>query len=271
MKHYWEHDVSKPVLELKDVTVNFGTEVILDSISFSVKRGERLAVVGPNGAGKSTLFKIITGIIRPNSGRILVYGNRPLAHICIAYVPQASMIDWNFPVTVYDVVMMGRIGKIGFFKRPSRLDREKVVNALDFVKMKDFAERQIGMLSGGQRQRVFLARAIAQDAELLLLDEPLSGLDVGSKQDIYRIIRFLSVEKRVTILVSTHNLNAAGENFPKIMLLNKKIVVIGTKREVMKTDHLLNTFGGHLAVIKSEDGVVAVNDTCCNKGEEPGI
>ena len=269
MRHYWEHDISKPVLELKDVRVNFGAETILDGISFSVNRGERLAVVGPNGAGKSTLFKTIAGIIRPNSGEISVYGNKPLAHICIAYVPQASMIDWNFPVTVYDVVMMGRVGRIGYLKRPSRQDKKTVLDALDFVKMKEFAERQIGMLSGGQRQRVFLARAIAQDAELLLLDEPLTGLDVGSQQDRYRIIRFLAVEKKVTVLVSTHNLNAAGKNFPKIMLLNKRIVVLGTEREVMNTDYLLSTFGGHLAVIKSDDGVVAVNDTCCSKGEEP--
>ncbi len=200
MRHYLEHDTSKPVLEVKAVMVKFGTETILDNISFSVKRGERIAVAGPNGAGKSTLFKAIAGTIRPDSGNILIYGDKPLAHICIAYVPQSSMIDWNFPVTVYDVVMMGRTGRIGLFKRPSGQDRGVVFNALGVVKMTEFADRQIGMLSGGQRQRVFLARAIAQDAGLLLMDEPFAGLDAASQQDIYRIIKYLSEEKGVTVL-----------------------------------------------------------------------
>ncbi len=268
MKHHLEHDTSKPVLELKDVTVKFGAETILDNISFSVKKGERIAVVGPNGAGKSTLFKTITGTIRPGSGNIFVYGDKPLAHICIGYVPQSSMIDWNFPVTVYDVVMMGRTGRIGLFKRPSGQDKGVVFYALGIVKMAEFADRQIGMLSGGQRQRVFLARAIAQDAGLLLMDEPLAGLDAASQQDIYRIIEYLSEEKGVTILVSTHNLNAAGKNFPKIILLNKKVIVIGSGKEVMNKKYLLSTFGGHLAVIGSDNGIVAVNDTCCSHGEE---
>ncbi len=265
MSHYWKHDTSKPVLELRDVNVAYGDNPVLDNISFCVERGERIAVVGPNGAGKSTLFKTIVGILKPDSGRILVYGERPYNHICIGYVPQASMIDWNFPVSVFDVVLMGRIGKIGLLHRARKSDREIALGALKRVNMENLADKQIGMLSGGQKQRVFLARAIAQETELLLMDEPLTGLDVTSQQDIYGVLEELS-KQGVSILVSTHDLNAASEHFDRIMLLNRRIVKMGLKDEVMNPQYLLETFGGHFTVVESENKMAVVNDTCCSGG-----
>ncbi len=266
MPRYWKHDTSKPVLELKSVSVAYGEERVLEDISFSVERGERIAVVGPNGAGKSTLFKTIVGILKPDFGNILVYGEKPYNHICIGYVPQASMIDWNFPVSVFDVVMMGRVGKIGLLGRAKRHDRAIVERSLERVGMLGFANKQIGMLSGGQRQRVFLARAIAQEAELLLMDEPLTGLDVTSQMDIYSIIEELS-NQGISILVSTHDLNAAGEHFTRIMLLNRRIVKLGSKMEVMKSQYLLETFGGHFTMVEDEHGVAIVGDSCCSGGK----
>ncbi len=265
MSRYWKHDTTKPVLELKNVSVAYGEEIVLEDVSFSVDKGERIAVVGPNGAGKSTLFKTIVGILKPGSGNILVYGEKPYNHICIGYVPQASMIDWNFPVSVFDVVMMGRIGKIGLLGRAKKRDREIVMHCLERVGMAEFADKQIGMLSGGQRQRVFLARAIAQETELLLMDEPLTGLDVTSQGDIYGIIEELS-NQGISILVSTHDLNAAGEHFTRIMLLNRRIVKLGTKADVMKPQYLLETFGGHFTVVGDEHGVAVVGDSCCSGG-----
>ena len=266
MSRYWKHDTSKPVLELKNVSVAYGGETVLENISFSVEKGERIAVVGPNGAGKSTLFKTIVGILRPDAGNIFVYGEKPYNHICIGYVPQASMIDWNFPVSVFDVVMMGRVGKIGLLGRPRKRDRDIVMRCLERVNMVGFANKQIGMLSGGQKQRVFLARAIAQETELLLMDEPLTGLDVTSQKDIYRIIEELS-DQGISILFSTHDLNAAGEYFTRIMLLNRRIVKLGSKDDVMRPQYLLETFGGHFAVVEDKSKIAMVGDSCCSGGE----
>ena len=240
---------------------------MLKDISFSVEKGERLAVVGPNGAGKSTLFRTIAGTLTPTSGEIAIYGKKPGSHICIAYVPQVNMIDWDFPVTVLDVVMMGRIRKIGFIKRPGRKDREIAYHSLELVNMEELAGKQIGMLSGGQRQRVFLARAIAQDAEILMMDEPFTGLDVTSQRDLYRIMDNLTING-ITLLVSTHDLNAAKKYFTRIMLLNRRIVKIGTGDEVMNPEYLIETFGGHFTIVESERGTTLIEDSCCSHKEE---
>lgn len=265
--HFWQHDLTRPLLELKDVTVVLGEEEVLKDISFSVEKGERLAVVGPNGAGKSTLFRTIAGTLTPTSGEIAIYGKKPGSHICIAYVPQVNMIDWDFPVTVLDVVMMGRIRKIGFIKRPGRKDREIAYHSLELVNMEELAGKQIGMLSGGQRQRVFLARAIAQDAEILMMDEPFTGLDVTSQRDLYRIMDNLTING-ITLLVSTHDLNAAKKYFTRIMLLNRRIVKIGTGDEVMNPEYLIETFGGHFTIVESERGTTLIEDSCCSHKEE---
>jgi manganese/iron transport system ATP-binding protein len=260
------HDPTRPVLEVTDLRVLLGGNTALESISFSLHKGDSVAVVGPNGAGKSTLFRAIAGIIGHQSGTITVYGSEPDGHTCIAYVPQASSVDWSFPVNVFDVVMMGRTRKIGMLKRPRRADRSLVYQCLEMVNMEDLAHRQIGELSGGQKQRVFIARALAQDAEIVLMDEPLTGLDVGSQNGIFVILRGLT-DRGVTVLVSTHDLDVAAERFARIMLLNRTLVALGSRAEVMRPELLLPTFGGHARVQAGRQGDLLVFDTCCDGGE----
>jgi manganese/iron transport system ATP-binding protein len=262
------HDRQRPVLEVTDLSVRLGDTIALDSVSFALSRGDSVAVVGPNGAGKSTLFRAIAGIVDLSSGSIQVYGSAPDGHTCIAYVPQASVVDWNFPVTVLDVVLMGRTRKIGMFRRPSRRDRSLSYQCLEMVNMEELAQRQIGELSGGQKQRVFIARAFAQDAEIVLMDEPLTGLDVGSQEGILGLLRGLT-DRGVTLLVSTHDLDMAARRFARIMLLNRRLVALDEPSKVMRTELLLPTFGGHGSVLNEsvENGSsakVVVFDTCCD-------
>jgi manganese/iron transport system ATP-binding protein len=260
------HDPARPVLEVAGLTVEMNGRRALDDVSFSLQRGDSVAVVGPNGAGKSTLFRVIAGTLAPQAGRITVYGSEPGVHICIAYVPQSNVVDWDFPVTVFDAVMMGRTRKIGLLRRPGRADRNLVYQCLEMVNMEEFAARQIGMLSGGQKQRVFIARALAQEAEIVLMDEPLTGLDVKSQNDIFSILAGLTA-RAVTLLVSTHDLDVAAERFSRIMLLNGKLVALGTREEVLTAERLLAAFGGHASVQQGAGGKVTVYDTCCDGGE----
>ncbi|HEY9594254.1 MAG TPA: metal ABC transporter ATP-binding protein, partial [Spirochaetia bacterium] len=203
-------------------------------------------------------------IIPVDEGSVTVFGSKPGGHTCIAYVPQASVVDWSFPVSVFDVVMMGRTRRIGLFRRPARPDRRLVYQCLEMVNMEELADRQIGELSGGQKQRVFIARALAQEAEIVLMDEPLTGLDVTSQNDIFSVLRGLT-DRGVTLLVSTHDLDVAAERFGLVMLLNRTLVALGTRDQVMRPELLLPTFGGH-AHSTDHDRVV-VYDTCCDGGE----
>lgn len=184
LHHTITHDPNAPALQLDEVSVRYERILALDRVSFTLARGEQMALVGPNGAGKSTLFNVIAGVVRPDQGSVLVYGSQPDRHICVGYVPQRSHVDANFPVTVRDVVMMGRIGRVGLVRWPGRGDRAAAQAAMARVGIEDLAARQIGELSGGQQQRVFLARALAQEAEILLMDEPLTGLDIPSQEAI---------------------------------------------------------------------------------------
>ena len=200
------HRSDAPVVAFDHVSVRYnGAPPALEDISFTLLPGERVAVVGPNGAGKSTLLKVVAGILSPSSGRADVYGYGAGGHICIGYVPQRSNVDWTFPVSVADVVMMGRVAKIGILRQASRSDWQKVRDTLAQVGMEQFAKRQIGELSGGQQQRVFIARSLAQEAELLLMDEPLTGLDMPSQEAIFGILDQLK-RRGMTVLVSTHDL-----------------------------------------------------------------
>jgi ABC-type Mn2+/Zn2+ transport system ATPase subunit len=183
-------------------------------------------------------------------------------------VPQRSRIDWRFPVSVADVVMMGRVGKIGILRRPSRQDWQQVEAALAQVEMAPFAQRQIGELSGGQQQRVFLARALAQEAELLLLDEPLAGLDLPSQEAILRILARMRGQG-MTVLVATHDLNQAAEQFDKMILLNRRVVAYGSPAEVLTPENLGRAYGGQLHVVHTAAGDVLVTDSCCGGGEPP--
>jgi manganese/iron transport system ATP-binding protein len=259
------HEASTPLLSISDVDAAYNGAPVLHGISFEVVAGERIAVVGPNGAGKSTLFKVIAGVLAPMTGVVQVAGHAPGQHICIAYLPQRSEVDWRFPVTVLDVVMMGRYGKIGFLARPGKEDWAQVRQALAVVGMDELAQRQIGELSGGQQQRMFIARALAQEAELILMDEPLAGLDMPAHEQIMAILDTLRTQQ-VTIMVATHDLNLAAEHFDRIMLLRGRLIGIGKPREVFTSDHLAEAYGGHLRLVQTEDGVLLLQDTCCGGG-----
>jgi len=258
-----DHMPGTPILDVDDLTVRYDKVVALDDISFRLNTGERVAVVGPNGAGKSTLFKTIAGVLPPSQGTVNIYGYGPNGHICIAYVPQRSQVDWQFPVNVADVVMMGRVGKLGLLHRPKKKDWLVVQQSLQVVGLGGLAQRQISELSGGQQQRMFIARALAQEAELMLMDEPFTGLDIKSQQDILTILDELQ-KRGVTVLASTHDLNLAAESFNKVMLLNHRMVGFGPPQEVFTTDQLLDAYGGHLRLVDSEDGYLAMGDTCCD-------
>ena len=264
----YPHDRSEPILSLDGVTVRFNGTAALEDVSFTLQTGERVAVVGPNGAGKSTLFNVIAGVLTPQRGEVRVYGYAPRGHICIAYVPQRNQVDWRFPVNVADVVMMGRVGKLGPFRWPRRADWEVVHRALELVDMSHLAKRQIGELSGGQQQRVFIARALAQEAELMLMDEPFTGLDVKSQEDIFTILERLR-RRGVTVLVATHDLNIAAERFDRLMLLNRQIIGMGRADDVFTPELLGRAYGGHLRMIHTEQGTMILSDTCCGEGHDP--
>jgi ABC-type Mn2+/Zn2+ transport system ATPase subunit len=261
------HDLSRPILEVNRVTVRFGQTLALDDISFQLQQGERMAIIGPNGAGKSTLFKLIAGVLTPDRGRVEIYGHEPGQHICIGYVPQRSQVDWQFPVNVADVVMMGRVGRLGLFRWPGRRDWERVAEALDLVGIADLARRQIGELSGGQQQRVFIARALAQEAELMVMDEPLTGLDIKSQDDIFTILDKLR-QRKVTIMVATHDLNLAAERFDRIMLLNQQLIGLGRAGEVFTHELLNRAYHGQIRLIQTHNGSMVISDTCCGDGED---
>lgn len=274
-----DHRPDEPLLAVEGVTATYSPaggdgvlslggddqtneeQYALHDVTFRVDGGERVAVVGPNGAGKSTLFKVIAGILKPRRGTVHVYGHGSDEHICIAYVPQRSQIDWTFPATVEDVVMMGRVGQIGLFRRPHREDWDKVHASLERVNAGHLTHKQIGALSGGQQQRVFIARALAQQAELLLLDEPFTGLDVPGHEALFAIMDGLH-EERVTVMVATHDLNLAAERFDRVMLLNRTMMAYGPPAGVLTSQNLMSAYGGHMHVLQDE-GTMVLADTCC--------
>jgi manganese/iron transport system ATP-binding protein len=261
------HDATLPAIELENVSVRYEQAIALEQITLRLNRGDRVAVVGPNGAGKSTLFHVIAGVVRPAVGQVRIYGSGPGGHICVGYVPQRKVIDWAFPVTVADVVMMGRVGKMGFLRWPSAHDREVVHAALTEVGMQAFTKRQIGELSGGQQQRVFLARVLAQEAELLLMDEPLTGLDMPSQEVILALIDRIQ-QHGVTVMVASHDLNQAGEQFPLLLLLNRRVIAFGSPDKVLTTPNLMAAYGGHMHVVHTGNGELLLADTCCSGGTE---
>jgi manganese/iron transport system ATP-binding protein len=261
MKHL-PHQQNKPLLKFDKVCVNYNGNTALNNLSFEIQSGEHIAVIGPNGAGKSTLFKVIAGLLQPTTGQVQIYGSEPSGHICVGYVPQRAHVDWNFPANVFDVAMMGRVRKIGIIKQPSSKDRKAVLGALEIVQMTDLVKRQINELSGGQQQRVFIARALAQEAELLLLDEPLSGLDINSQNQIFKILENLDHSKIAT-LVSLHDLNIARSHFKKVMLINEKLLGFGDPKQVFSSEALAGAFQSHLHFVDTKNGQLAVSDMCC--------
>ena len=259
------HETNAPVLDAEGLCYRYGNRLALEDVSFTLKVGERVAVVGPNGAGKSTLFKLIAGVIKPCGGWINVYGHEPGGHICIAYVAQRSLVDWNFPVNVADVVMMGRVSKIGLFRWPSTSDWNAVKHALEAVNMAHLAKHQISELSGGQQQRVFIARALAQEAEIILMDEPFTGLDMPSQEELFAVLESLR-ENRVTVMIAMHDLKLASERFDRVMLFNRRLLGAGSPSSVFEPSTLAAAYGGHLRLVQTEDGLLVVEDTCCEEG-----
>jgi manganese/iron transport system ATP-binding protein len=284
------HRSDAPVVDFSHVTVRYHDDApALEDVSFSVARSERIAIVGPNGAGKSTLLKVTAGILAPSSGHVEVYGYGAGGHICIGYVPQRTQVDWSFPVTVADVVMMGRVARLGLFRQAGRKDWDRVRKSLAQVHMEKLAERQIGELSGGQQQRVFIARAMAQEAELLLMDEPLTGLDVPAQEAIFTILDDLKA-RGMTVLVSTHDLHLAADRFDRLMLLKHRLLGIGQAVDVLTPANLRQAYGGQMTVLplmpaeevlgkeelgrgEAEPGSLArgalvFGDTCCDGSDE---
>ena len=224
-------------------------EPILRGITFSVNPGERVALVGPNGSGKSTLLKVIVGLQKPWTGDVRIFGAPADRRLPIAYVPQAETVDWSFPVRVYDVVMMGRYPRLGFLRRPGPRDHQIVRRSLEQVTMLDHAETQIGQLSGGQRQRVFLARALAQEPEIMLLDEPVSGVDAVTQHQIFELLERFRTDGG-TAMVASHDLSCVAERFDHVQLLNRRVMGYGTPDEVLTQELLNATFQSHLLLLR---------------------
>ena len=241
--------VALPSLDVSGVTVAYPNgNVALRDASFSLGAGTIAGLVGVNGSGKSTLFKAIMGFVNPIAGSVSISGmpvREALKKNIVSYVPQAEEVDWNFPVLVEDVVMMGRQGHMGFFRIPSARDKDLVANALERVGMTDFRKRQIGELSGGQKKRVFLARALAQEGRIILLDEPFTGVDVKTETAIIDLMRELRDAGHL-MLVSTHNLGSVPDFCDRVVLVNRTVLASGPTAEVFTQENLERAFGGVL-------------------------
>jgi ABC-type Mn2+/Zn2+ transport system ATPase subunit len=250
-------------LDLDNVSVAYNGAPVLCDITLQVPHGAQVAVVGPNGAGKSTLFKALVGLLPIQRGRMLIHGRSLGSHQdCVAYVPQREEVDWHFPATVADVVMMGRYGRLGWVRRPRPADRAVVARCLEQIGIADLADRPIGDLSGGQQQRVFLARALAQEPHILLMDEPFTGVDVGTQEVVLHLLDQLK-PTGVTVMVSTHDLNLAADRFERVLLLNRQVVAYGPPEQVLTPAHITAVFGGQVLFL--EGGAIVV-DQCCPPG-----
>jgi manganese/iron transport system ATP-binding protein len=256
------------VVDVRDVFVHRDGSPVLNGLTFALGPGDLLAVVGPNGAGKTTLLKVLAGMLPPTSGEVRVFGHRPTGHICIAYLPQRSQVDFRFPVSVADVVMMGRVGRLGPLRRPRAADRSRVGDALSLVGISHLAQRQIGELSGGEQQRMFIARALAQETTLLLLDEPLAGLDAPTQRGILDLFGDLHPHG-ITSIVAMHELDLVESHFPRVLLLNRRAFGFGPPPDVFTPDRLRGAYGSGIRIVETASGPVAVGGTCC-EGDEGG-
>lgn len=256
-------------LEVRGLSVSYGVgRPALERASLSVPRGAMLGVVGPNGGGKSSLLKGILGIAPKVEGEVKVAG-RPLdrrSRRLIGYVPQREEVDWKFPVSAFDVVMMGRIPSMSLFRRPSSEDKKIVGEALADVGMDEFSDKQIGEFSGGQQQRIFLARALAQGAEVLLLDEPVSGVDAPSQREIFDLLHKLREEGK-TVVVTTHDLSSVAERFDLALLLNRRVVAVGRPEDVFTTEILGEAYDSSLMILNVGGRTMAVEDIHHHRSE----
>ena len=244
-----------PALSVRGVTVAYHERPVLRAVSFDVPRGSILGVIGPNGAGKSTLLKSVLGLARVDAGEVELFG-RPIAQqrAKVAYVPQTESVDWDFPVTAAEVVLMGRYPALGWFGRPGAADRAAAAAALEMVGMSDLAHRHIRKLSGGQQKRVFVARALAQGADVLLLDEPFAGVDAATERAIFDLIRALTTDGK-TLLVVNHDLSIL-DRFDLVLMLNHRAVAFGPPHVVVNEENLRRTYGGRLSLLDRADAAL---------------
>ena len=237
--------MSSPAIEVDRVTVHYGDVLALDGASVRIEAGRVCGLVGMNGSGKSTLFKTIMGMVKPGTGSVRIAGASPSTARktgTVGYVPQSEAVDWSFPVSVRDVVMMGRYGMLGPTRRAKAIDAQAVDAALDRVELTELADRQIGRLSGGQRKRAFVARGIAQGAQVLLLDEPFAGVDKRSEATITRLLREMA-RSGATVFVSTHDLHALPRLADEAILLKQRVLMHGNPEKVLKPENLALAFG----------------------------
>ncbi len=244
-------------LEVNRLTVAYQKKPVLNSVSFQIPSGKLIGVLGPNGAGKSTLLKAVLGLIPKVEGDVSIFG-RPYREQrkSVGYVPQRESVDWDFPTNALDVVMMGRYGHLGWFRRPGAKERDIAMECLGKVGMADYAGRQISQLSGGQQQRVFLARALAQSANLYFMDEPFAGVDATTEKAIIQLLHELKDQGK-TVMVVHHDLSTVQEYFDHILLLNGELVAAGPTKDIFTPNHLQKTYGGRIAMLQDFAAVPA--------------
>jgi len=242
-------EVERPAVEFHDLTVSYDKKPVLWSIDMTLPQGSLIGIIGPNGAGKSTLIKAAMGLLPLGSGYVKIF-NQPLDKVRdrVSYVPQRESVDWDFPTSVMDVVLMGRYSKIGLFRSPSKKDRRIAEESLEMVGMSPFKSRQISQLSGGQQQRVFLARALCQEADLYFMDEPFAGVDAATEKAIIQLMKTMSKQGK-TVVVVHHDLQSAREYFDWAVLLNLRLIASGPAEEVLTPELLQETYGGKLTLL----------------------
>lgn len=239
---------------IKDLTVSYDLKPVLWDVDLVVPNGTLMAIVGPNGAGKSTLIKAILDLVKPVTGKVLFFDKQyKRVRKDISYVPQRSSVDWDFPTTVFDVVLMGRYGHVGWIKRPTKKDKELTIKALEKVDMLDYSKRQISELSGGQQQRVFLARALVQDAKVYLMDEPFAGVDVKTEKAILNILKELK-EQGKTLVVVHHDLQTVENYFESVTILNKQIIASGLVKDVFTTENIDKAYKANKGLKEEKNG-----------------
>ena len=241
--------IKDPVLEVHDLTISYNKKPAIWDIDFMIPEGKLVGIIGPNGAGKSTLIKSMMHLIPHDSGYVKLFG-KELNEVRdrVAYVPQRGSVDWDFPASVMDVVMMGRYGKRGIFGKLGKKDKEIAMACLEKVGMHQYINRQISQLSGGQQQRVFIARSLAQEADLYFMDEPFAGIDATTEQTIFELLLNMRSEGK-TILVVHHDLQSAYEYFDWIILINTQLIASGPKEEIFVPEYLQKTYGGKLSLL----------------------
>lgn len=255
-------------IDAEDITIAYHDKPVIWDVDFQVPPGIMMAIVGPNGAGKSTLLKGILGLIRLTAGQVNIFGKsyndqRKL----VGYVPQRTGVDWDFPTTVLDVVLMGTYGRLGWIKRPGKQEIYQATEALEKVGMREYSDRQISQLSGGQQQRVFLARALTQDAEIFLMDEPFQGVDAATERIIIAILKDLKNAGKTVVAVH-HDLQTVTEYFDWVTLLNVRRIAGGPVKEIFTNENLRRTYGGKLSFLEETDNASPAMETP-DKGEQP--